>query len=431
MRYYLSVLLAVVLLIIPWFAFNYPNEAQSIVGAAGELGLQLADVLWTHNPKSVSDIQSRYNSNVTLRGFPKPLGQKVRILLVPGHEPSYGGAEFGSLKERDMVVELADDLRRFLASSDRYEVFVTRNTEGWYPIFDEYFKNGWDDIIAWMRSHKAEITSLSRLGEYKPPARAVYHNSVPDNVALRLYGIGKWANENDIDIVIHIHFNDYPGHGQAPGKYSGFAIYVPSDEYANSSTTRVLADAVFNRLKKYNAVSDLPGESSGIVPDEDLIAIGAYNSVDAASMLIEYGYIYEPQFMNDAVRGAAISDLAYQTYLGLQDFLGSQAAVPQTAAGVSWLPDTVVVPHTWAAPMSETAADPADVFALQTALTQDGDYPPENRSKHDCPRTGKIGPCTKAALEAFQEKRGISGEEGRAGAETLRELNNLYSAKTL
>lgn len=426
MRYYLGVLLAVVLLVVPWFAFNYPNEARSFASAIGEFGIQLADVILAHKPKSVADIKAKYDSNTKVLGFPKVDAKKVRVLLVPGHEPTYGGAEYATLKERNMVVDLAQDLRGFLESSGRYEVFVTRNKEAWYPIFDEYFKNGWGDIIAWMKGHKEEITSLSRLGQYKPAATAVYHNNVPDKVALRLYGMGKWANEQDVDIIIHIHFNDYPGHGRGPGKYSGFAIYVPFAEYANSSTTRVLADSVFKRLQKYNAVSNLPGEASGIVPDEDLIAIGAYNSIDSASMLIEYGYIYEPQFMNDEIRSAAISDLAFQTYLGLQDFLDPKAA--ETLARPY---DTLIVPHTWSSPMSETAAKPADVYALQTALVFDGEYPPANQSLHDCPRTGKIGPCTKTAIEAFQAKRGITGEAGTVGQRTLQVLNGLFSVKPL
>ena len=50
-------------------------------------------------------------------------------------------------------------------------------------------------------------------------------NIAPDEMGVRLYGINKWANENDIDIVIHVHFNDYPGRPRTgSGKYSGFSI---------------------------------------------------------------------------------------------------------------------------------------------------------------------------------------------------------------
>ncbi len=254
----------------------------------------------------------------------------------------------------------------------------------------------------------------------------VEHQTVPNDVAYRIYGIDKWVDENDIDIVIHVHFNDYPGHGKVPGDYSGFTIYVPQKEYDNSSTTQALADTVFKRLAKYNPVSDLPGESGGIVQDQDLIAIGAYNSVDAASMLIEYGYLYEPQFTNDDLRSPAIKDLAFQTYLGLQDFFD-----PKNAVSLTGSLDTLMMPHKWSNPITSNSAKASDIFALQTALVIDGDYPPPNRSKNDCPRTGTLGPCTKVAVQAFQKKFDITDEKGIVGPKTIDVLNNVFGTKSI
>jgi len=34
---------------------------------------------------------------------------------------------------------------------------------------------------------------------------------VTEDIALRLYGFNKWADENKVDAMVHIHFNDYPG----------------------------------------------------------------------------------------------------------------------------------------------------------------------------------------------------------------------------
>ena len=406
-------------------AFNYPMESQAILSAIENIGSQLAAVIVTHNPKTVAEIKSDYATGASAGSDASQ--KKVRILLVPGHEPDFGGAEFGSLKERNMTVELATDLQSFLGQNPRYQVFVTRDRTAWSPTFADYFKNDWNDIIAWEAAHKDEVDGLTRLGQFQPVAPDVFHNSAPTNVALRLYGIDKWADENGMDIVLHIHFNDYPGHPRGTaGKYSGFTIYVPQKEYGNSSTTKALADTVFDRLKKYNAVSDLPGESSGIVEDQDLIAIGAYNSVDAASMLVEYGYIYEPQFVNPGLRSQTIKDLAFQTYLGLQDFFD-----PHSAVNLAGSFDTLVMPHIWAGPLSGTSASSSEVFALQTALLLDGDYPPSDKSKNDCPRTGTLGSCTKAALYVFQKKYRIVGEEGVVGAKTVQELNKLYGVKTI
>jgi len=422
MRNYLAVAFLIALFVVPWFAVTYPNQMEAVAVAIADAGNQLASVFYTHNPVTVADLRSHYNAAGQL-SIPAPT-KKVRILLVPGHEPDYGGAEYGDLKERNMTVELAKDLQQFLGNNVRYQTIVTRDTQAWSPVFADYFKNDWSEIVAWEQAHKAEIANLTRLGQFRPVNPEIIHNDAPNDVAMRIYGIDKWVNENTIDIVIHIHFNDYPGHGSVPGQYSGFTIYVPQQEYANSSTTEVVADSIFKRLGKYTAVSNLPGESSGIVEDQDLIAIGAYNSVNAASMLIEYGYIYEPQFINPDTRGAAIKDLAFQTYLGLQDFFD-----PNNAVNVAGSYDTLLVPHTWLAPFTSSNASPGDVLALQTALVMDGDYPPADKTKNDCPRTGTLGPCTKRALNAFQSKYGITGETDMVGQKTINVLQKMYAAK--
>jgi N-acetylmuramoyl-L-alanine amidase len=424
MRYYLGILFAVVILIIPWMAYNYPVETKSIFSSIEDIGIQLAAVIVSHNPKTVAELRSRYNSSTPL--IAAPPAKKVRILLVPGHEPNYGGAEYGPLKERNMTVELADDLQQFLSQNSRYQVFITRDTQAWSPTFADYFSAKWNDIIAWQKAHKDEIINLERLGQFQAVTPEVDHQTVPNDVAMRIYGIDKWVDENDIDIVVHVHFNDYPGHGKAPGKYSGFTIYVPQKEYDNSTTTQAIADTVFKRLDKYSAVSDLSGESGGIVQDQDLIAIGAYNSVDAASMLIEYGYIYEPQFTDDALRSPAIKDLAFQTYLGLQDFFDSNNAV-----SLSGSLDTLVMPHKWTNPIMSDNARSSDIFALQTALLIDGDYPPADKSKNNCPRTGKLGPCTREALQSFQNKFSITGEKGIVGPKTINALNSVFGVKAI
>jgi len=148
--------------------------------------------------------------------------------------------------------------------------------------------------------------------------------------------------------------------------------------------------------------------------------------VDAASMLIEYGYIYETQFTDKSLRSKALQDLAFQTYLGLQDFFEPRS--PFAAVGSF---DTLMMPYQWTKSMSRATADSSDVYALQTALVLDGVYPPDGRSLNDCPRTGAIGGCTKAALQAFQDKYGISGEKGTVGAKTVEMLNKIYGSKAL
>ena len=425
MRYYLAVLFLVIIFTIPWAAVNYPAGMDALILSIENAGSQLAAVILAHNPRSIAEIQSKYETATI------PQAPKVKILIVPGHEPDYGGAEYkdpayGLVLERDLTVELGQDLQGFLQADDHYQAFITRDTQAWSPAFADYFKNDWSGIVTWMNDARRDMAYLISIGSTTKPVEHVYHNNVPDNVAIRLYGITKWANENGIDITVHIHFNDYPGHGSGPGDHSGFAIYVPEPAYANSTTTGVIAQTVFKRLAKYNPVSDLPGESTGIVEEPDLIAIGANNTADAASMLIEYSYIYEPQVVNPAVRHAFLKELAYETYLGLQDFFE-----PSGSSGLARAYDTLMLPHSWTSPLLGKNDPVNDVFALQTALVDDGDYPPTGESLNDCPRTGRIGACTKAALAAFQGKYGITGEQGIAGPKTIEELNQLFSAKII
>ena len=416
MRHYFGVLMAALLLGVPWYATMYPDQFLATLSAVTSFNNQFAAVVLTHNPKTVADIQSKYNA-VTNTSSQK----KVRILIVPGHEPGYGGAEFGSIKERDLTVELGKDLQQLLESNSHYQVFITRDASSWNPAFDQYFKSNWDGIISWVKVNQQEMSHLISVGSLKHVAPTIIHNRAPRDIAYRLFGITKWANENDIDITIHIHFNDYPGHGGTPGDYSGFTIYVPEGQYDNSTTTKVIAKDVFNRLEKYNPVSDLPGESTGIVEEPDLIAIGADNTSDAASMLIEYGYIYEPQLVNPALRSSALKDLAFQTYLGLQDFFGSPSVLNSSMSF-----DTLLIPHEWRDMITKNSASSSDIYALQTALVIDGVYPPSNKNMNDCPRTGSLGPCTMSALEAFQKKYGITDEKGIVGPKTRTILNGRF-----
>lgn len=341
-----------------------------------------------------------------------PTQRKIRILVVPGHEPDYGGAEFGNIKERDLVVELGQDLERFLKTDNDYQVFITRDTQAWSPIFADYFKNNWNDIVAWKKAARKEMSRLISAGTTTIPVPAVSHNNIPADVAIRLYGINKWANENNIDLVIHVHINDYWGYpANVPGKYSGFVIYLPAQQYSNSTTTNAVAEAVFNRLAKYNPVSNLRQESAGLVSDSELIAVGANNTSDAANMLIEYDYIYEPQFVNPKIRGLALKDLAYQTYLGLQDFFGgSNGGDSANLYNPSLL-------YAWNNPATDKNSDPSDIYALQTALILDGDF---------CPHSGIFGACTRAALAAFQNKHGIGDKNGIMNEKTFGLLNNIY-----
>lgn len=387
--------------------------AATIQGATQDL---LASII--RSPKTLPDLHNRFSLAQQGAG-------KVRVLLVPGHEPDYGGSEFGALKERDLAVTLSGYLSEYLTATKLYEVTVVRDKAAWNPLFASYFEREWNAIPAWRRENAQSLERLVAVGTLKEVKPVVVHNTARSDVAIRLHGINKWANEQSIDIVIHVHFNDYPhANTSVAGKYSGFVLYVPESQYYNSTTTRAVAASITKRFGAYSPTSNMPQESDGIVGSPDLIAIGSNNSADAASMLIEYGYLYEPQFTNPAVRDSAVRDLAYQTYLGIQDFFNPKINNDPRGYG------TVTLPYSWPVGTELAQLNARDVFALQSALLKQGFYPPPYKTKNDCPRTGTFGPCTRESLSSFQAYYKIVGNKKTLDQKTVELLESAPGQTT-
>ena len=412
-KYILISFISLMVFGVPWLVNNYPKSANFIDGLFTYVNESYA-LVFMRNSITVNQLQDKYDSV-------KNAKQKIRILIAPGHEPGYGGAEYSNLKERELNVEVSKYLKDFFTRDNHYEVIITRNNNSWDSEIQKYFTDNWNEIISFTKKNKEDMIHLVNTGSIVKVVDGVKHNAAAANVALRLFGINKWVNENKIDIAIHIHFNDYPRRNASiQGDYSGFSIYVPEKQYSNSTTTKIIADAVMKRLSKYNAISNMPKENSGVTEDQDLIAIGTFNTLDAPSMLIEYGYIYETQFADVKSREMILKDLAFQTYLGVQDFFDA----PDNPA-IAY--DTVMLPHLWKDSFDIKNFDRGDVLSLQTALTVEGFYPGEGKTKNDCPITGKFGPCTIQALSNFQKKYGINDEKGMVGNKTINILNTTYS----
>ncbi len=417
MKHYKHIIIAVFTFSIlgtPWLINTFPKSIyyiDNVFSYANNLG-----AVFLREAVTIIGLKDKYNKVDATQ-------VKIRVLIVPGHEPDFGGTEFGDLKEREMTVEISKYLEGFLRDNSHYEVFVSRDSEAWNASIKSYFDNNWELIKSFVKDSKSEMLRLVNNGSVTKVTEGVIHNNAPTNVALRLYGINKWANENKIDMIVHLHFNDYPRQNLSiAGRYSGFSIYVPEKQYSNSTTAKAIADSIFKRLSKYNAVSDLPVEDSGVVEEQELIAIGSYNTLDAPSVLIEYGYIYEAQFVDKYVRSTNLKDLAFQTYLGIQDFFGA-------GNDVSLAYDTLMLPYEWKDNMTKDSKDKDAVLALQTALLLEHVYPPENKTRNECPRSGRFGPCTSTALAEFQRKNGIKNESEKVGEETKKILNGKYSVQ--
>ena len=345
---------------------------------------------------SVAQIQRDYARAPNGRWIASP--HKLKVLIVPGHQPDVGGTEFVGVHERDIVVDIAEALAGFLQQNPRYEVMVARSKVAWHPTLQTYFDTHVADIEAFRRSQVAQMVENLARGSILSETDQVGHLNASSQAALQLYGINKWASEQKYDITIHLHVNDYGGRTRRHAEYSGFAVYVPERQYSNARPSAALGQAIAWRLSAYHATSTLPGESAGVVEDQELIAVGSNNSADGAALLIEYGYIYEPQFQNPSVRTLAEWDYAYQTYLGIQDFVGD----PVVAAYGSR-----ALPYDWNQVSTRLGEHGPGVYALQAALHYLGYYPALGSSFSDCPIAGEAGPCTRRAIEAYQRAHAL------------------------
>lgn len=317
-------------------------------------------------------------------------GEKLKVLLMPGHEPAFGGAELGALKERDIAVDIANKIARELSKDTRLEVTVARDTLIWNTELQAYFREDWEDIQDFVEGKKRVFNRAVKRGDVEVRDFEPAHNTAATDVALRLYGISKWASEEGYDVVVHLHLND-----TGAQNHQGFAVYVPDKEFGNAEASRPLGEAIAYELNRFNASSTLPIENYGIVEDQSLIALGAYNTANFPSVLVEYAYIYESKIKNPEARDVVLSDMAHQTYRGIQKYIGA----PVTGS------DTTVFPYAWTGTL-KAGESSAEAYALQVALKKLGFFPPQGQLLIGCPLSGVMDTCTVSALNAFQTSKG-------------------------
>ena len=354
--------------------------------------------------QTVAQLQAKY-------GAAGQGGPKVKILIVPGHEPDFGGTEYLDIKEREVNVAIADQLAVQLAKDPRFDVIVARSGTSWNSALTEYFATQWNAITAFITRKKTESVNT----QATPPEFQASHNAAPTDVATRLYGITKWANENGVDIAIHVHLNDAGDHAEGDvGNQSGFAVYVPDASFGNALSSRALGTAIANELNHYNATSSLAIENLGVVSDKELIAVGAYDTASYASVLAEYAYIYESKITNPTLRTLVENEFANSTYRGVERFFGAKVAYY----------DTLALPHRFMYSPAKGSTS-AETYALQTALHRIGLYPAGGVPYYDCPVSGYMGDCTIASIRAFQKKNGLT-QTGALGPRTRATLNATW-----
>lgn len=246
----------------------------------------------------------------------------IKILLVPGHDNEVWGAQYGNMKEADMTLNVATRIFNILKTDPRFEVHITRDSTGYTKEFSDYFTDHRADIVAFEENAKKEMQSKIANGSFVEMEN-VPHHTVGVDVADRLYGFNKWASDNKMDAVIHIHFNDYPrARSWTIGKYTGFVIYVPEGQLPNFKESARLGANILIQLKKKYITSTFEREKGGLIPDQKLIAIGANGTLipSVRAVLIEYGYIYEKKFRTTSARLAAFKNMAELTVTGIKNY---------------------------------------------------------------------------------------------------------------
>lgn len=351
-------------------------------------------------------------------------GEKIKILVVPGHDNVSSGAVFGGVKEVELTRIVAKELASILKQDQHFEVVEAHLGDDYAPFLKTYFENK-DAIEQFRATYIKKMNNLVKRGKIDTEDNPE-HVTAASDVVFKLYAINKWANENDVDLVVHIHFNDYGSRKRSKvGEYSGFSIYVPERQYGNSLPSIDIGKRISESLNKVIYESNMPGEEKfgSVIEDQELIAIGANNTLNPAGILLEYSYIYEPiiqssfnsGFFKDIAR-----QLAYATYVGVDNYFKVDS--------IYKIPKSSVLPYKWLTDRKKNLKEKAklDNFMLQFVLNLYDNYPPEGKSRGDCPITGVFGTCTELALKDFQKKYSIPAT-GTLGPKTREFLNTLFA----
>ncbi len=359
----------------------------------------------THADDYQNAIRSRY-----VQGGP------IKILIVPGHDDTFSGAVYNNTREADLNLVVAEKLYGELARDPKLDVTVSRTSDGYIAPLTEVFKNT-GAIIRFIRTHKNKTEAAIEAG-LMGNFEQVAHGTATTTVAYQLYGTSMWAEQEKFDLIIHIHFNDYGSRKwSAPGEYGGFSIYVPEIGLPNAYRSKVLGTTIAERLGTILYSTNMPGELKkadryGVIEDFELIALGANQTLSIPSILIEYGYIYEPM-INSLLFDFTSTVLARSTASGVDRYVGNLL----TRTNFSYI---------WKKDLTTSDRQNVDVLAVQFALKELGFYPPHGTDQTDCPISGIFGACTTQAVRAFQRAYGLSAT-GFVGAQTRAQLNSLFS----
>ena len=72
--------------------------------------------------------------------------KQIKILLVPGHDNKVWGAQYKNLKEAAMNLAVASRIYDILKKDKRFEVYITRDLNGYTKEFADYFSTNEEEF---------------------------------------------------------------------------------------------------------------------------------------------------------------------------------------------------------------------------------------------------------------------------------------------
>ena len=347
----------------------------------------------------------------------------IKVLIVPGHDNKTWGTEYKGVKEADLNLIVAKELFTFFSSDKKFEAYTTRDfvTGDYGDVFADYFVSDKESIKSFMNEKKEVMKKYISSGQLVDKSTD-NHTMANEDMLVKLYGINKWAEDNAIDLTLHLHFNDYAGRkSSAPGKYSGFSIYIPESQFPNASVSRKVSSVIYEELEKYFAKSNMPLEVDGLIEDQELISVGSNASRSGASMLLELGYIYEPVIVSKETCGAIVGEMAYRIYRGVVGYFDQER--------LSDLAETTLLPFYFEKDLKKHSSPIIDTLHLQSVLLVSGVYPPQGRTLSTCPLSGVFGPCVSESVVMFRNSNNLIADKGIASstvdAKVREKLNQL------
>jgi N-acetylmuramoyl-L-alanine amidase len=343
-------------------------------------------------------------------------GQKVKILIIPGHDKKYSGAYFRGISEQEINLELANKIKTELAKDPLVEVVVSRDADGYIKDLQKYFEERKSAIKNFIEVHKKQTAKQKTQDGFELDAQVPHADALPE-VAYQLYGTNKWAAENDFDLIVNVHFNDDTNHAPTEeGDFSGFTIYVPDEKLLNHEEADILGAAIGFRMSQTFPLSNMPLEANiaddgGVVSDFNLIALGSNRTLKIPSVLVEYSYIYEPHIKENLFDLSSYV-MARATTRGIYDYLNGSQAMKNLL-------------YFWdAKSLGKDVKQGSDVLALQFALSELGFFPAKNFQR--CNFDAVLGPCTQASIKEFQKANNLIAD-GVPGLKTKSILNTIFS----